>query len=136
MLDFLATEHQFMELEGTVTLFVHIDLEGGVERMGGDLVVVGEGHDVVTEFFVGVIGRIRPLFALVRREGALHPSMGVEIRPLPSGCGIQVAIGIEDVRTAERPGLAKTVDGAQLGCEHPHHQQQQQDADPFHQHVE
>ena len=111
----VAPEHQLVELEGAVALLVHIDLEGGIERMGGDFVVVGEGDDVVPETCILRIRLIRPLLALIRRERALDTGMGVEVRPFPAVRRIQVPVGIEDVRAAERPRLTEVVDGADGG---------------------
>ena len=113
-----APEHQLVELVGAVALLVHIDLEGGVEGMDGDLVVVGEGDNVVVQLLVGVIHFLRPGLALVGREGTLHPRMGMEARPFPAVRRVQVPVRIEDVRTAERMRLAEVVDGADGGGEH------------------
>ena len=113
----VAAEYQFVELERAVALLVHIDLQGGVERMPGDLVVIGEGDDVVPEAGVLRIRFVRPEFALVRREGALHAGMGVEIRPLPAIRRIQVPVRIEDVRSAEGLRLPEVINGADGGDE-------------------
>ena len=131
----VAPEHQLMELEGAVALLVHIDLEGGVEGMAGDLVVVGEGDDVVPEPFILGIRLVRPQLALVRREGTLDPGVGVEVRPFPAVRRVQVPVRVEDVRPAERARFAEVVDGADGGDEDPEEKQNQDGIDNLEQDV-
>ena len=108
----VASEHELVELEGAVALLVDIDLERGVERMDRELVVVGEGDDVVPEFLVLRERLVRPFLALVRRERALDAGMGVEIGPFPAVSRVQAAVRVEDVRPAERLRGAEVVNGA------------------------
>ena len=125
----VAPEHQLVELEGAVALLVHIDLEGGIERMGGDFVVVGEGDDVVSEAFVLGEGFVRPFLTLIRREGALDTGMGMEIRPFPTVSRIQVPVRIEDIRAAERLRFTEVINGADGGDEDRQEEQNQDGID-------
>lgn len=111
-----APEHQFVVFEQVVAVLVDIDLQQRVVRMHGQLIVVREGHDVVAEFAVGRIGFVGPVCAFV--QDALHPGVGMEVGPFPAERRISaVPIGVEDVRSAERPRFGKIVDGAHAGDE-------------------
>jgi hypothetical protein len=104
-----------MEFERAVTLLVHIDLEGGVGGMDGEFVVIGEGDDVIAELLVLRQCLIRPLLTFVHRERPFDTGMGMEIGPLPAVSGIQTAVGVEDVRTAERVWVTEVVNGTETG---------------------
>ena len=111
----LASEYQFVEFEGAVALLIHVHLQGGIEGVFRDVVVVGEGYDIVAQFFQGFIGFFRPVFAFV--QGAFYFRVAVEQRPLPAVLLPEISIGIEDVRAFEGLALTEVIDGAQAGCE-------------------
>lgn len=77
-----ASEYQLMILEQIDTVFVDIDLQRGVVWMLGQLVVIREGYDVISEFPVGFTGLDRPIFAFV--QDTLYACMGVEVGPFPT----------------------------------------------------
>lgn len=106
-----ASEYQLMVLEQIDTVFVDIDLQRGGVRMLGQLVVIRECYDVISEFPVGFIGLGRPILAFV--QDTFYACMGVEIGPFPAKCRVipQPAVRVEDVRPAEWSGLAEIIYG-------------------------
>ena len=122
----VASEHQLVELERTVALFIDIDLERGIERMRRNLVVIGKGDDVVSQLPVGVIHFLRPGLALVGREGPFHPRMRMQARPFPTEGRVQVPVRIVDIIAGKRRRSPEVINGA-----HPRNQdrQEQQDED-------
>lgn len=111
-----APEHQFVVFEQVIAVLVDIDLQQRVVRMHSQLVVVREGHDVVTEFTVGRIGFVGPMLALV--QDTLYTGVGMEVCPLPAKSRITaVPIGVEDVWPAERLWFTEIVDGTHTGDE-------------------
>lgn len=109
--DFIASEYQFMILEQIDAVLIDIDLQQGVVWMCGQLIVVRECYDVISEFPVGFIGFGRPTLAFV--QDALYTRMRVEIGPFPTKCRVfpTPPVGIENVGAAEWSRFAEIVYG-------------------------
>ena len=99
IIDSVASKYQFMEFEGTPAMLVYIHLKGCVKGVSCELIVVGEGNDIVAKLFQDFISLTRPQFTLIGREWAFHPCMAVEQRPFPAFGSVQIAVWIENVRT-------------------------------------
>ena len=104
---FIASEHQFMEFEQIVTVFIYIHLQIVVKRVWGKLVVVRKGYDVVVQFQVVYVGFGSGVVAFV--ENAVYTGMHMEVGSFPTMCAVEVAVWIEYVGSAERLWFRKIV---------------------------
>ena len=118
--DLFAAEDQLVVFKQVVAVLIDVHLEGGVVRMHRELVVVGEGDDIVVELLQIVIDFAGPEFALVQR--AFHTRVTMKEGAFPAIRRIQFPVGIEDVRPLEGSGRAETVNGGYTG--HTDHEQE------------
>lgn len=82
VLDSVAAEDEFVIFEQIVSVFIYIDLETAVERVNGKFIMVGECHNVVTEFLQLLIYLFRPIVAFVHYT--LYLGVGMEIGSFPA----------------------------------------------------
>ena len=78
---FRTSEHELVIFEQIITVFIDIDLKCGVERMYCKLIMIREGHDVISQLLISIICLLRSMVALV--EDAFHLCVGVEVGTLP-----------------------------------------------------
>lgn len=119
MIHVTATEDKFMEFEKVIPVFIYIDLQSTVERMRCKFVVVGKGHDVITQPFVDLVHIARPIFALV--QNAVDTCMGVEITLFPAMRGVDIMVWVVNIGPGKWLRLRKVVDEAAT-CGHKNHQ--------------
>ena len=131
VLDSRTAEHQFVELVRAVSLFIDIHLQGAVEGMICNLVVVGESHDVVaqgTQHGIRIGGRVR---AFVQGPGAVHTGVGMEQGPFPALATVQRLVRVEDVGAAECLWHPEGIHRADAGDQHQQQDQQHQAGQSF-----
>ena len=78
---FIRAENQLVVLQQIQSVLIDIHMKGGVERMDGELIMVGKGDYVLAESGERIIDRLRRVAAFV--EDAVHLCVGMEIGPLP-----------------------------------------------------
>ena len=96
----VRAEYELVILTHSVSVFIDVDLEGRVVWMGGELVVVGEGEDSISEFHIVAVDRVRPLRTFVQRS--IDSGVSVEVGSCPTDVPVDVCIRVEYVRPAER----------------------------------
>ena len=101
----LGSKYELVELGNVVSVLVYPRV---TLRVRGNLVMVGEGNDVLTKATVVLECLLGCIVALVQRT--LYAGVGVKVGALPANSAVEVVVWIEYIIAAEWLGSREVID--------------------------